>query len=368
MLENVKGLLTSKNRDVRMLPRILDDLSFPAEALKIARADARKYRPYALVQRQAPLFWAEEQPPDGEEYIVKAEEFGIPQMRHRIFIVGVRADIPLRPASLEHLPEVTTGDVLSDLPAIRAGLTREADSLESWRSAVSEIQNYRFMSSSEPRLTKVLDEIRRIVREMGRSDLDMGVAYVPHRARPRALGHWYRKDAIGLVQHESRAHMRSDLHRYLFAAAFGRIYCRSPELVDFPKELHPAHKNMERALEGGELFNDRFRVQLQSRPSTTITSHISKDGHYYIHYDPIQCRSLTVREAARLQTFPDNYYFEGNRTEQYHQVGNAVPPLLALEIARVVYDLLVAADRVNSTALPPARKPARLTAHRGRAA
>lgn len=134
--------------------------------------------------------------------------------------------------------------------------------------------------------------------------------------------------------------MASDLHRYLFAASMSTVTARRLSLDDFPRALMPAHAN---AASADAPFSDRFRVQAWSKASTTVVSHISKDGHYYIHPDPAQCRSLTVREAARLQTFPDNYYFEGNKTAQYHQVGNAVPPYLAFKLAAIVGGILIRA-------------------------
>jgi DNA (cytosine-5)-methyltransferase 1 len=113
------------------------------------------------------------------------------------------------------------------------------------------------------------------------------------------LSTWFTDSRIGgITQHETRSHMESDLHRYLFASSFAREQKKSPKLSDFPEALLPSHENVS---SDSTPFVDRFRVQLRDQPSTTIVSHIAKDGHYYIHPEPSQCRSLTVREAARLQ-------------------------------------------------------------------
>lgn len=343
VMENVKGLLSSRHGGELMFARIVEDLAAPGRALRgqrLRRRDVR-YRLMGLGLPPQSSLLGEQLGQLSDWFLLRSETLGLPQARHRVIILGIREDLAVAIPPVEALApawdeSATVAGTIGDLPRLRSGLSSE-DSADRWRS---------------------------LVRGAARSLA--GLEQGPHRGRYRELAEcvatpsdgrggrfvqsdgtgpdfnrpWYFDRRIGgILNHETRGHMDADLGRYLFASVFGEIEGRSPALRDFPLGLLPDHRNVERAIATG-LFADRFRVQVANRPSTTITSHISRDGHYFIHPDPSQCRSLTVREAARLQTFPDNYFFEGPRTKQYVQVGNAVPPLLAHRIARVVAGIM----------------------------
>lgn len=268
---------------------------------------------------------------DPSDFVVKAEEYGIPQARHRIFILGIRSDLNIEPRTLKKSDTRTTvKEVIDDLPKLRSSLSRLTNSDDLWVQTLTEVMCQTWFTHGKENglaqlttLTEtVLDSLRQQMLE--KMFEKRSTRYTPSTA----LQNWLRDDRLTvLLSHEACSHMHTDLHRYFFAAVYAQVNNRSPKLWDFSQELLPDHKNVQQGSTACA-FADRFRVQLPDTPATTITSHISKDGHYYIHYDPTQCRSLTVREAARLQTFPDNYKFEGNRTAQYHQIGNAVPPTL----------------------------------------
>jgi len=135
-----------------------------------------------------------------------------------------------------------------------------------------------------------------------------------------------------VINHVARPHRKEDLKIYKYAI---HKYLKGKKIryTDLPEKLQ-FHKNR-------KSFLDRFKVVDQNASAShTVVAHIAKDGHYYIHPDINQLRSLTVREVARLQSFPDNYKFEGPRTAQFIQVGNAVPPLMAEVIGRKVKEML----------------------------
>lgn len=230
---------------------------------------------------------------------------------------------------------------------MRSRLSKEPDSREAWLSALTEATNslsQKYKDEHAPLVERMRNAAKR-----GAQLTDSGGTFIPGAVPdelPPKIRDWYLDPRLGgVLQHETRSHMRSDLHRYLFASSFAEEYSYSPKIKNFPPGLLPAHVNVSSE---SVPFSDRFKVQMGGCPSTTVVAHIAKDGHYYIHHDPSQCRSLTVREAARLQTFPDNYFFEGNRSQQYLQVGNAVPPLLARKIAVLVSDLIGAYRRGKS--------------------
>ena len=140
-----------------------------------------------------------------------------------------------------------------------------------------------------------------------------------------------------LTHHNCRPNTDRDIEIYRKAIELWNDGHRRLNYNDLPEELK-THKNR-------HSFTDRFKVVEGDEPCChTILAHLSKDGHYFIHPDIDQNRSITVREAARIQSFPDSYYFEGPRTSQFVQIGNAVPPLMAKGIAMGIFEQLYKGD------------------------
>ncbi|WP_417733444.1 DNA cytosine methyltransferase [Roseovarius sp.] len=336
VMENVKGLLSAKVEGKLVINRILSDLTAPKDALGMS-SNGLGYRLYSLSEDELPGLEA-----DPRLFLVRAEEYGVPQARHRMFIVGIRNDINVQPGRIKPHKPPTLKQTIGNLPAIRSGLSKGGDTPEAWQREIAGIDPVAIRQELNGH-EYVSDLVELMSINLNRTHRTLERRSTQYPARPRLQHAVF--DGIHdplldyLDSHEARGHMPSDLRRYAFAASFASVTGKSPKLADFPGSLLPNHGNVELGC-AGKMFSDRFRVQLPDQPSTTVTSHISKDGHYFIHYDPVQCRSLTVREAARLQTFPDNYRFEGPRTAQYHQVGNAVPPYLARQIAAIIADVL----------------------------
>lgn len=339
VMENVKGLLSAKVDGQLLFPEIVKQLEQPLGA------GGPRYRLVPLIEPLGDLTASRLDP---RSFVVHAEKFGVPQRRHRVILVGVSEVIGVdRTTFLRTRNGYTTvSELIDGLPEIRSPIT---DTFEgSWQKSIGKL--FREASNAARACSGEIAEIlmdlaleapkrkdpgtgEAAVRRMNGCDL------VPDHLRswlldpdlPYLLNHQYRKGG----------HQGSDLRRYAYASAFAMTNGKSPcGADDFPVDLHPDHANWR----SGN-FKDRFKVQCASKPSLTITSHLSKDGHYFIHPDPRQIRSLSVREAARLQTFPDNYFFEGTPNQQYHQIGNAVPPWLARQIAEVVFAYLSSASQ-----------------------
>lgn len=217
--------------------------------------------------------------------MLDASDYGVLQVRKRLIIVGWQKehdygypDIPINKAS------VVVNDILNDLPLLKAG-------------DVLQVAPYRQPAN------KYL--------------LDSGIRG---------------KDEFFVTQNITRPINTNDAAIYAYAINMWNeksVRVRNDRLPDNIK----TQKNI-------TSFLDRFKVVNGNGFSHTIIAHLAKDGHYYIHPDIKVCRSLTVREAARIQAFPDNFYFEGSRSSKFKQIGNAVPPLLSKRVALSIKDML----------------------------
>ena len=204
-------------------------------------------------------------------------DFGVLQKRHRMIIVGWLKQYDFNyPVFEKIIPDATVNDLLNDLPSIKPG------------------------EKGEKYKTDIISDY------MKKNDL--------------------RTEKDVLTLHVSRPNKERDIEIYKRVIKLWNDGHKRLNYNDLPDELK-THKNR-------KAFLDRFKVvEGDEKYCHTMLAHISKDGHYFIHPDIKQHRSITVREAARIQSFPDNYYFEGPRTAQFVQIGNAVPPIMAKGIA-----------------------------------
>ncbi len=242
---------------------------------------------------------------DPEMNVLNSANYGVPQIRKRVIIIGVRKDIAITPQEVyagirkthydPEMPEeerkgmqkyVTVRDAIGELPPLYPGQGESVVDFQSGRD----------------------NEFLRKIR---------------------------RPDDTILRDHVARKHNDKDIERY---RAMSENHWTFQELLENRPDLNH---------EKPRVFGNSYTVQWWDLPSKTIIAHLYKDGNQFIHPDSRQGRTFTVREAARLQSFPDDFVFAGARTEQFKQVGNAVPPLLAEAIAKCIKENLERLDSEN---------------------
>jgi DNA (cytosine-5)-methyltransferase 1 len=434
VMENVAGIGSAKLANgARIFPEIIKRLEYLKENPK--PNDKKKYHIYSLTKDKCD-FVGTELNPNEKDFLVNAKDFGVPQDRRRVILLGINTEhdsdqfvgMIMNPINYPESPSVA--ETIKSLLSIRSSISnrssysyqnklsgksiedtddnwedirkqsmkiihqlvsgsnaliRGVDEIISWEKTSAKLEKEKNIkavervagdslgevSLTEEECSKIAGKIAeykntiKYVYEKIESRLDsMGARKTPKKGSDFFLSHtpkkvissknlekysdlefWLSKDFPGTLNHCAKQHMPDDMTRYMFSALWTDAQRKTPPpLVEtspspttkyFPKVLASDHKSW-----FSKNFQDRFRTYPSNYRAKTITSHMQKDGHANIHYDPMQMRSLTVREAARLQTFPDDYYFEGGQSAQYLQVGNAVPPFLAKHIGEHVLAIM----------------------------
>lgn len=240
----------------------------------------------------------------GKHYKVKLEvlnsaNYGVPQIRKRVIIIGVREDIPL------------------DINAVYSSVVKTHYDPE--------------MSDAERYGLKKYVTVRDAIEELPKVFPGQGEKTVPFKSKRNNefLRTIVKKGSCVLLDHVARNHNDRDIERY---RVMSKEHWTFQELLQNRPDLN--HEKQ-------RVFGNSYTVQWWDLPSKTIIAHLYKDGNQFIHPDYTQGRTFTVREAARIQSFPDDFVFEGARTDQFKQIGNAVPPLLANAIAKALKQQLI---------------------------
>jgi len=221
--------------------------------------------------------------------VLDASEFGVPQKRMRLFIIGIRSDLevdPPFPAKRVKYP-ISVGEAISDLPDLKP-------------------------------LVMPLK-----TRSSGPKQKDAECPYKcspqsPYQEKMRKR----KKEGEGVWNHLCRSHNDKDI------LIFERLH-QGGKYRDIPEEMMRYRV---------DIFDDKYKRLIWNEPAWTLTAHMRKDGLAYIH--PLQNRSISVREAARIQSFPDDFVFYAPMTRMFELVGNSVPPLLAEAVAKPLVQLI----------------------------
>ena len=221
-----------------------------------------------------------------DKKVLNAKHFGVIQDRKRVIIIGWKKNLKFKyPNFEENEPQFEIlKDLFSDLPKIKNG-------------------------QGEWGIVKYAKETNNYLEKYS---IRNGVEFTS--------------------QHIARPNNQNDLEIYKIAVNKWVKENKRLNYDELPERLI-RHNNT-------KTFKNRFQVVNHLGVSHTVVAHICADGHYYIHPDIIQNRSITVREAARIQSFPDDYFFEKSRTTAFKQIGNAVPVLMAEGIANKIKEML----------------------------
>jgi len=227
---------------------------------------------------------------------LNATEYGVPQQRKRIFFIGNRFGMPNPFPEKTHYACAAPDESSNDCIVLKKPVT----------------------------VWEATGDLPRLKAGEGEEITDY------NRPPSNHYQTWSRKGSLKAFNHVARSHRQRDLDTF-----------NSMRPGDKWKDLKQEYKNLYGYRD--DIFHDKFKRLWKNKPSWTVTSHLHKDGYVYIH--PTQSRTITVREAARLQSFPDRFRFMGARTHQFKQVGNAVPPLLAKAVADTLRETLLKADK-----------------------